>query len=269
MTTKSKSRRRKPAAIIAKQSSITSATSTPPNPPPATQAELADNFSRLADDVDLATPSSPHIKAWAGNLYLEVERQLVAVACEQTEIVEGPQRGLLKFREIDPDKMTYDARTQAHLFRTARAALSDLRAGNVTQDAANKLRAIAARMNGQGSWPRSPLKGADGMASEPRREEAKAFPPLAFVDQKTGESYTFGGRRLLWELWKALFSARRRLNFSELPNSVESWNDSVLEDGTVRGAAKELRALWKKHNRPDFAKRITCKASTIGLEPTN
>jgi len=90
------------------------------------------------------------------------------------------------------------------------------------------------------------------------------FTPLAFTDPTNLKTYTFV-RPLLWQLWKVLYTARRRSTYEELPDQVPHWKESSITDDAFSQAVKDLRRFWRSNGREDLAKRITVCRKTVGF----
>jgi hypothetical protein len=85
-------------------------------------------------------------------------------------------------------------------------------------------------------------------------DEDPRFPPMQFVDEQG--QYDFGGKRLLWEIFRALYLARKRLNGDELVGRVDYWEGAMPSYDTQKQAINALRCFWRDEGRADLAERI-------------
>jgi hypothetical protein len=98
-------------------------------------------------------------------------------------------------------------------------------------------------------------------------DDSEQFPPNEWVDPSPPNNrYGFGGRKLLWELWKALVKAfPRRLTPDDFPDHVPTWKDTGVTGENLKQALSDLRQFWKGCDRQDLADRIDNKGGSVGL----
>lgn len=102
-------------------------------------------------------------------------------------------------------------------------------------------------------------------ANDSDLDDMGEFPPGEWVDPKTKRRYQFGRRLLLWEIWRALRIARRRLIISDFVDRVPKWKDATLTSENVKQALSSLRKFWKSKKRPDLANSIDNSGGSAGL----
>jgi hypothetical protein len=113
---------------------------------------------------------------------------------------------------------------------------------------------------------RAEPKLADGNADGATVQEFDEFPPMEWVDpEPPHKRYKFGRRKLLWELWRALRKARRRLTPDDLGEHVPTWKDKGLSGENVKQALSQLRNFWVGKDRSDLANRIDNAGGSVAL----
>jgi hypothetical protein len=95
-------------------------------------------------------------------------------------------------------------------------------------------------------------------------EPTGEFPPMEWIEPKTDNRYSFGSRKVLWQVWRALRTARQGIALEDWSAKVEAWRDSLPDSGTVKQALYELRKFWIEKGRVDLAKRIQTKGAATG-----
>jgi len=90
--------------------------------------------------------------------------------------------------------------------------------------------------------------------------------PMAWKDRQNGKIYRFTGKgKVLYDLWMVLAEKERRFTRDQLRERVPQWGeDSITTDATIDKHVKNLRAFWKRKDRPDIAEKITWAGSAVG-----